>query len=136
VSASIACVPEEARLDWAKANVGDVDQTLTVPFADALPDGWGTEFKSLANRRAAEIRDAPWGRIDLVEWNQILRVDDVPEDRVDDMKMSLDRMVDQANRNLLRQSKQLEEQRAQEGRKQQERQDRTSRMQDRFRGLH
>jgi hypothetical protein len=133
MGASITCVPE-ARLDWAKANVSDVDQTLTVPFGDALPDGWGAEFKSLATRREAEIRDAPWGRIDLVEWNQIVQVDDVPEDSVDDLKASLERLVDQANRNLRGQRERLEEQRAQEGREQQERQQRTSRMQDRFRG--
>ena len=134
MGASIACVPEEPRLDWAKANVDDVDQTLTVPFGEALPDGWGTEFKSLVRRRAAEIRDAPWGRIDLIEWNQIVQVDDVAEDSVDDLKASLERLVDQANRNLRGQREQLEERRAQEGREQQERQKRTGRMQDRFRG--
>ena len=127
---------EEPRLDWAKANVSEVDQTLTVPFSDPLPDGWGTEFQSLARRRASEIGDTTWGRIDMVEWNQTLRVNDVPEDSVDDLKMSLDSMVDQANRNLLRQSEQLEEQRTQEGRELQQRQERTRRMQDRFRGPH
>jgi hypothetical protein len=134
MGASIACVSEEARLDWAKANVSDVDQTLTVPFDDALPDGWGTEFKLLATRRAAESRNAPWGRIDLVEWKQIVQVDDVPEDSVDDLKASLERLIDQANRNLRDQRERLEAQRAQEGRDQQERQERTGRMQDRFRG--
>jgi hypothetical protein len=129
-------VPEEARLDWAKANVRDVDQTLTVPFADALPDGWGTEFKSLATRRAGEARDAPWGRIDLVEWNQIVQVDNVPEGSVDALKARLELLVDEANRNFRGQRERLEEQRAQEGRDQQERQERTARMQDRFRGLH
>lgn len=136
MGASIACVPEEAKLDWAKANVSDVDQTLTVPFGDALPDGWGTEFKSLARRRAAAIGDAPWGRIDLVEWNQIVQVDDVAEGSVDDLKASLERLVDQANRNLRGQRERLKEQGAQEEREQQERQERTGRMQDRFRGLH
>jgi hypothetical protein len=127
-------VPEEPRLDWAKATVSDVDQTLTVPFADTLPDGWGTEFKSLARRRAPEIRNASWGRLDLVEWNQVVQVADVPEDSVEALKASLDRLVDQANHNLRGQRERLEEQRAQEGREQQERQERAGRMQDRFRG--
>jgi hypothetical protein len=127
-------MPEAPRLDWAKAKVSEVDQALTVPFADALPDGWETEFKSLVRRRAAEIRDAACGRIDLVEWNQTLQVEHVPENSVDDLKVSLDSMVDDANRDWLHHSEELEEQRAQQGREQQERQERTGRMQDRFRG--
>jgi hypothetical protein len=134
MGASIGCVSEEPRLDWANATVSEAHQSLTVPFADALPDGWETQFKSLLKRRIPNGRAETWGRVDLVEWSQVVKVDDVAEDSVDDLKAALDSLVDQANRNLRGQREQLDEQRAQQGREQQERQERTSRMQDRFRG--
>ena len=80
---------DEITLDWASAEVDD--GTLEVPLGGELPRKWKASFE----RTVALLHGGQWGNVKLKKGR--VRVNDVAEDRADELRHFLEGVVQQAN---------------------------------------
>jgi hypothetical protein len=87
--------PRAPEIMWSFSNVNRTNGTLDVPVHGVYAE-WPAEFARIADRRNAESRGEPWGRIALYSGDKIL-VQGVAPEAVEQVKATLAELVGAAS---------------------------------------